>query len=149
MTHRKIVTSILNLATTEMSEWVVLIVDDEPDNLAVAKKVLSFSGAEVHTAANGRDGLAQLANLEPTFILLDLSMPEMDGWEMFKQVRSSARTEHIPIIALTAHAMSGDRERVLEAGFDGYIAKPFRLSTFMAEVLRCFRQLAHNGQEGM
>jgi two-component system, cell cycle response regulator DivK len=146
MTNRKVVGSILSLATTEMSDWVVLIVDDEPDNLAVAKKVLAYSGAEVHTAANGLDGLAQLASLQPTFILLDLSMPEMDGWEMFKQVRSDPQTEHIPVIALTAHAMSGDRERVLEAGFDGYIAKPFRLSTFMSEVLRCFRQMAQNGQ---
>jgi two-component system cell cycle response regulator DivK len=122
----------------------VLIVDDEPDNLAIAKKVLQFSGSTVHTAANGVQGLNAVREVQPTFILLDLSMPEMDGWQMQKALRADPATEHIPVIALTAHAMAGDRHKVMNAGFDGYIAKPFRLSTFMGEILRCFRELAHN-----
>ena len=130
MADQKIVQELRNLARGDASNWTVMIVDDEPDNLAVAQKVLEFSGASVHTAGNGVEGIALLDHLLPTFILLDLSMPEMDGWEMFEKVRTNAKTEHIPIIALTAHAMAGDRERVLDAGFDGYIAKPFRLSTF-------------------
>ena len=109
--------------------WTVLIVDDEPDNLGVAQKVLNFNGAKVHIAANGLEGLQVLETITPTFILLDLSMPEMDGWEMLKQVRSLDKLANIPIIALTAHAMSGDKERILEGGFDGYIAKPFRIPT--------------------
>ena len=142
MTDPKILPEILRLASGEVSNWTVLIVDDEPDNLAVAEKVLTFGGATVHTARHGKEGLTLLANVVPSFILLDLSMPEMDGWEMFEAVRANEDTSRIPVIALTAHAMAGDRERVMQAGFDGYIAKPFRLSTFLSEILRCFRELA-------
>lgn len=142
MADRNIVPQIANLASGDVAGWVVLVVDDEPDNLAVARKVLEFGGAEVHTAANGLEGLQALETITPSFILLDLSMPEMDGWEMLTRLRASERTLQIPVVALTAHAMAGDRERVMEAGFDGYIAKPFRLSTFMSEILRCFRELA-------
>ncbi|MBI5667301.1 MAG: response regulator [Chloroflexi bacterium] len=142
MSDNRIVPVIRNLATGEVADWTVLIVDDEPDNRVIAEKVLSFNGAKVSTAENGRLGLAALETLSPSFILLDLSMPEMDGWEMLKCLRADSRWSAIPVIALTAHAMLGDRERVMQAGFDGYIAKPFRLSTFMAEILRCFRTLA-------
>ena len=143
MTDRKIVTEIANLARGEVAGWTVLIVDDEPDNVAVARKVLEYGGAEVHTASNGVEGLKALETLKPSFILLDLSMPEMDGWEMLNRLRADESKPPVPVVALTAHAMAGDRERVMEAGFDGYIAKPFRLSTFMSEILRCFRELAH------
>ena len=121
----------------DMNQWTVLIVDDEPDNLGVAQKVLSFNGADVHIARNGLEGLAVLERLKPTFILLDLSMPEMDGWEMFSKARSIESLNSVPIIALTAHAMAGDRERVFEAGFDGYIPKPFRIDSFLEEIHNC------------
>jgi two-component system cell cycle response regulator DivK len=143
MADRKIVSEIANLARGDVAGWIVVIVDDEPDNLAVARKVLEFGGAQVHTAGNGVEGLKVVDAIKPSFILLDLSMPEMDGWEMFNRLRADENTQSIPVVALTAHAMAGDRERVMEAGFDGYIAKPFRLSTFMSEILRCFRELAH------
>ena len=122
------------MISSEVNDWTVLIVDDEPDNLGVAQKVLSFGGAEVHVARNGLEGLAVLENLKPTFILLDLSMPEMDGWEMFERARGNDNFADVPIIALTAHAMAGDRERIEAAGFDGYIAKPFRINTFMDDI---------------
>jgi two-component system cell cycle response regulator DivK len=141
MTDQRIMQAIRNLAACDVSGWFVLIVDDEPDNRSIASKVLTYSGAKVYTAANGAEGLVGLEQFVPSFILLDLSMPVMDGWEMCRKVRANPKTQHIPIIALTAHAMAGDRERVLESGFDGYIAKPFRLSTFMSEILRCFRDL--------
>lgn len=142
MSDNRIVPVIRNLAASEVADWTVLIVDDEPDNRVIAEKVLTFNGAKVSTAENGLLGLAALETLYPSFILLDLSMPEMDGWEMLKRLRADSRWSAIPVIALTAHAMLGDRERVMGAGFDGYIAKPFRLSTFMTEILRCFRTLA-------
>jgi two-component system, cell cycle response regulator DivK len=124
----------------DIKDWTVLIVDDEGDNLGVAQKVLSYGGAEVHIARNGIEGLEVLESVKPTFILLDLSMPEMDGWEMAKRVRADEKLAMIPIIALTAHAMSGDKERVLGSGFDGYIAKPFRINSFMEEILASLRQ---------
>jgi two-component system cell cycle response regulator len=122
-------------------EWTVLIVDDEPDNLSVAEKVLSFRGAKVHTATNGAEGLKVLEQIAPTFILMDLSMPRVDGWEMHRQVRENPRTTHIPVIALTAHAMEGDKERAMAAGFTGYIAKPFRLGTFFIEIEKCLQRV--------
>jgi CheY-like chemotaxis protein len=122
-------------------EWTVLIVDDEPDNLSVAEKVLSFRGAKVHTATNGAEGLKVLEQVAPTFILMDLSMPRVDGWEMHRKVRENPRTAHIPVIALTAHAMEGDKERVMAAGFTGYIAKPFRLGTFFIEIEKCLQRV--------
>jgi CheY-like chemotaxis protein len=122
---------------SDPTSWVALIVDDEPHNVGVAQKVLTFGGATVHTARNGAEGLVMLEQVQPTFILLDLSMPEMDGWEMFRRVRANTSMASIPIIALTAHAMSGDKERVFETGFDGYIAKPFRINSFVAEIQKC------------
>lgn len=126
----------------EVSNWVVLVVDDEADNLTLVDKVLSFNGAQVHQAKDGVEGLRLLESLDPSFVLLDLSMPEMDGWEMCERVRSNPKTQNLPLIALTAHAMIGDKEKVLAAGFNGYIAKPFRLGTFMNEIARCIQSLS-------
>jgi CheY-like chemotaxis protein len=115
----------------DMKTWVVVLVDDEPDNLSVASMLLTFQGATVHTAIDGVNALQVLESVLPTFMLLDLSMPEMNGWELFAKLREDSKYSQVPIIALTAHAMSGERQKVLEAGFDGYIAKPFRISTFL------------------
>lgn len=123
--------------SAEPKEWIVLIVDDEPDNVGVARKVLTFGGATVYVAHNGLEGLQLLETRKPTFILLDLSMPQMDGWEMLRTLRARQELASVPVIALTAHAMSGDRERVLEAGFNGYIPKPFRINSFLADIQRC------------
>ncbi len=127
------------MVNMNMKTWSVLIVDDEPDNVGVAQKVLTFNGATVRVARNGVEGLKMLESFFPTFILLDLSMPEMDGWEMFRRVRQIDSLANTPIIALTAHAMSGDRERVMEAGFDGYIAKPFRIDSFLEDIGACLK----------
>ena len=127
-----------------IQDWNVLIVDDEPDNLGVAQKILRYNGAEVHIASNGVEGLAILENITPTFILLDLSMPEMDGWEMFSRLRTLSHLRKIPVIALTAHAMSGDKEKVLSAGFNGYISKPFRIASFLEDIHRCLREYSED-----
>jgi CheY-like chemotaxis protein len=125
-----------------IKEWTVLIVDDEPDNVGVAYKVLSFYGATVHVASNGREGLNMLRTVQhPTFILLDLSMPEMDGWEMHAQLKADVKLATIPVIALTAHVMEGDEARVMEAGFDGYIAKPFRIVGFLDAVQKILHRV--------
>lgn len=123
--------------------WTVLIVEDEPDNLGVPEEILKFQGASVLTARDGIEGLEVLKTATPTFILMDLSMPNMDGWEMLKAVRGNPKTKDIPVIALTAHAMRGDADRALAAGFDGYITKPFWLTTFWNEIERCLGQLVN------
>ncbi len=130
------------MMTQNMNEWKVLIVDDEPDNVKVAQKILAYNGAEVWIARNGIEGLKALEDFHPTFILLDLSMPEMDGWEMLTSVRRNSNLANTPVIALTAHAMSGDRERTLRAGFNGYIAKPFRLNSFLEDIQQCLSQFS-------
>ena len=124
MTDQRIMQAIRNLAACDVSGWFVLIVDDEPDNRSIASKVLTYSGAKVYTAANGAEGLVGLEQFVPSFILLDLSMPVMDGWEMCRKVRANPKTQHIPIIALTAHAMAGERDKALAAGCNDYDTKP-------------------------
>ena len=81
----------------DAKDWIVLIVDDDPDNLSVAEKVLTFYGAEVHTAVDGRKGLEILKQLvKPTLILLDLSMPDMDGWEMMAALQKMPEKSTLP-----------------------------------------------------
>jgi two-component system, cell cycle response regulator DivK len=124
-----------------LGDWKVLIVDDQRDNLAVAEMVFHFHKAEVRVAYNGIEGLRILKEYSPTLILLDLSMPEMSGWEMFKELREQENSAHIPVIALTAHAMAGDEQRVMDAGFDGYIAKPFSVTTIIFQIQNILNSL--------
>lgn len=126
----------------ELSKWEVLIVEDEPDNREIASAVLEYHGAIVHAAEDGVKGLEVLKTLDPTFILLDLSMPNMDGWEMLRHIRANPATSHIMVIAVTAHAMTGIKELVLEAGFNGYISKPFRFDTFLQQIKDCLSSSA-------
>ncbi|MBI5957276.1 MAG: response regulator [Chloroflexi bacterium] len=117
-----------------VSNWHILLVEDEPDNLEVVSETLMFYGASVRTAQDGQQGLEQLENYTPDVILLDLSMPRMDGWKMVQILKEDPKTKAIPVVALTAHAMAGDRERTLGAGFDGYISKPISITTFLADL---------------
>jgi two-component system cell cycle response regulator DivK len=118
----------------EIQSWKILVVDDDEDNRNVASQYLGFLGAEVHTAVNGETGLDALGSFEPTFILLDLSMPAMDGWEMHRRLRAEPRTANIPVIALTAHAMPEDADKAIACGFNGYITKPFLLDSLIADI---------------
>jgi two-component system, cell cycle response regulator DivK len=124
-----------------MSTWKVLLVDDEPDNLGVAQQILQHFGAEVHTARNGIEALEVLEKVQPTFVVADLSMPEMDGWQLLSSIRANVKWASIPVIALTAHAMMGDREKALQAGFDQYITKPFRLQNFLQDLEACLGRM--------
>jgi len=117
--------------------WKVLIVDDEADNVEMTKILLEFHGAEVRIAENGLEGMTIAAEFVPTLILLDLSMPEMDGWEMFKAIREKPELKDVRVIALTAHAMPKDSERALQFGFDDYITKPFLFDDFMEHIEKC------------
>jgi CheY-like chemotaxis protein len=114
----------------------ILVVEDEPDSMEVAIILLEMYGAVVYAAGNGREGLEQARKYHPTFIISDLSMPEMSGWEMVHQLKDDRSTTEIPVIALTAHAMTGDRERALAAGFHNYLSKPLRPETFVQELVK-------------
>ena len=115
--------------------WDVVVIDDEPDSLEVARYILDFYSAHVYTATNGQEGVALVKQIKPRFVISDLSMPEMDGWEFLRELKSTVYTDQIPVIALTAHAMKGDRERAIAAGFHNYLTKPLTANTFMDELL--------------
>jgi CheY-like chemotaxis protein len=110
----------------------VLAVDDEPDNLSVIGDLLELAGAEVKRVRSGEEALAALATYRPTLVLLDLLMPDVDGWQVQRQMRQRPELNAVPIVALTALAMQTDKEKVLAAGFDGYITKPFRALEVLA-----------------
>jgi two-component system cell cycle response regulator DivK len=122
------------LNTPDIKNWVILVIDDTPDNLVVIEVVLKYHGAQVHTAISAEAGFKILETLIPTVILLDIRMPHVNGVEMFQQLKSNPKTAHIPVIAITAYAMDDDREKYLNLGFDGYMAKPFDIFTFVPEV---------------
>lgn len=124
------------VASEQLEDWEVLVIDDQLDNLLVAEAALKFHGATTYRARNGLEGLKVLETLRPTLILLDLSMPEMSGWEMFEKIKVKPELRDIPVIALTAHVMAGDQERVMAAGFTGYIPKPFSVSTLIGQIQR-------------
>ncbi len=115
--------------------WDIVVIDDEPDSLEVVRYILDFYGANVHTATNGKEGINVVNQVQPRFVISDLSMPEMDGWDFLNALSSAALTKDIPVIALTTHAMRGDRERAMEAGFHNYLIKPLTATTFMDELL--------------
>nr|MBN1228415.1 response regulator [Anaerolineae bacterium] len=122
------------MADQEASQWIVLLVDDDYENLLVARQMLELYGAQVHTARNGVEGLKLLEQITPTFVLLDLSMPQLDGWEMLEAIRARPETKSLPVFALTAHTGQITKEKVREAGFDGFIEKPFWLNTFLTDI---------------
>ena len=118
-----------------LQNWDIVVIDDEPDSLEVARYILDFYGATVYTATNGKEGVELVAQVKPRFVISDLSMPEMDGWEFLSALKSTVSLQAIPVIALTAHAMKGDRERAIGAGFHNYLTKPLTASTFMDQLL--------------
>ena len=127
----------------DYSDWRVLVVDDEPDNLDLISSLLEFKGATVEKAQNAERGLEALKSFEPTIILLDLAMPHIDGWELQKRLRGLPALDNVPIVALTALAMPGDAEKVMEAGFDGYVSKPFRIDGLLEELAECVARFAN------
>ncbi len=123
-------------STLFLTGWKVVIIDDEEDSLNIASLLLEMSGAEVHTASNGKEGLARIREVRPNFIISDLSMPERDGWWLIQQINGDRALAEIPCIALTAHAMKGDRDRAIQAGFFNYLTKPLDPYKFMTQLLR-------------
>ncbi len=121
--------------------WNILVVDDTPDNVTVIRSVLNYHGAIVHTARNGREGLAILEKICPNLILADIRMPEVDGYEIIEIIRGNPAYTNIPTIAVTAYAIDGDKERIVSAGFDGYISKPFNVMTLVKDIGRILNRI--------
>jgi two-component system, cell cycle response regulator DivK len=112
----------------------ILIVEDNEMNLDMLTRRLSRRGYEIVSAIDGVEGL-QLASYEhPDLILMDMSLPKMDGWEATRHLKANEETAGIPVIALTAHAMVGDREKAIQAGCDDYDTKPVELSRLLSKI---------------
>ncbi|MBN1121072.1 MAG: response regulator [Anaerolineae bacterium] len=112
----------------------ILVVDDERDSIDIVKIVLSSVGAVVYQAEDGRAALDICLQERPEVVLADISMPVMDGWELLNAIRGADGGEKVTVIALTAHAMSGDKKRIIDAGFDGYMSKPLTMFTFLEDL---------------
>jgi CheY-like chemotaxis protein len=124
-----------------METHTVLLVEDNEDNRIIYATALRYSGYEVVEAITGTEGVRQARTHLPNLILMDISIPELDGWEATAILKADPDTKHIPIIAVTAHALPGDHERSIRAGCDGYLAKPIAPAKLIAEVDRRFGKL--------
>jgi two-component system, cell cycle response regulator DivK len=117
-----------------MTRAKILLIEDNPNNRYLVSFLLEGRGHEVVPAHDGPAGIALALSLKPALILLDIQLPEMDGHEVARRLKADLASATIPIVAVTSFAMSGDRERALAAGCDGYIEKPIDPETFVAQV---------------
>jgi two-component system, cell cycle response regulator DivK len=114
-----------------MSKGRILVVEDDMDNYELVRFILERAGYDVFLAVNGRDGVDAARFQKPDLILMDLGMPEMDGWMAAQRLKSDEITKSIPLFALTAHTLPGERKRAMQAGCDGYVSKPIHVDGFL------------------
>lgn len=126
----------------DYSAWNVIIVDDEKDNVGVMQMVFEFNDVKVRAAYSGKECLALLDVDIPSFLLVDIQMPEMSGYDLLLKIRENEKWRTVPIIAVTAHARSEDEQEIMNAGFDGYIGKPISVITFMDQVSKFLQSKA-------
>jgi CheY-like chemotaxis protein len=112
----------------------ILYVEDNEDNIFMLKNRLARAGHTVVVATDGAQGVAMASSERPDIILMDLSLPVLDGWQATRQIKATPDTKHIPVIALTAHAMASDREKALSAGCDDFDTKPVELPRLLAKI---------------
>jgi two-component system cell cycle response regulator DivK len=112
----------------------ILYIEDTENNRILVKRRLEKSGHEVVTAENAREGIARALAEMPDLILMDMGMPEIDGWSATRQLKADPELRGIPVIAVTAHAMQGDREKTLQAGCDEYETKPFDFTRLIEKI---------------
>lgn len=114
----------------------ILYIEDNPDNMRLIQKVLESRGHKVYGAANGLDGVSMAEELKPDMILVDINLPDIDGYEVVGRIRSSKKTDlhAVTIIAITANVLAGDAEKVLAAGCDAYLPKPVNVRELSARV---------------
>jgi len=111
-----------------MSKGHILVVEDNLDNYELVRTILGIAGFDTFLAVNGQDGVDAARKQKPDLILMDMSLPEMDGWEATKLIRDNPETAHIPMIALTVHTLPLEMKRALDAGVNAYLPKPYDAS---------------------
>jgi CheY-like chemotaxis protein len=120
----------------------VLIAEDNPVNRELLRELLEVRGYSVSEACNGQEALQMIEEATPDILLLDLGMPVLDGFGTIRRIRGNANFAKLPVLAVTAYAMRGDKEKIIDSGFDGYLSKPIEAVTLMAEIERLLR--GHN-----
>jgi two-component system, cell cycle response regulator DivK len=118
---------------------VILVVEDNERNRKLLRDVLEYAGYQVRVAGTAEDGIDLALDAPPDLVLMDLQLPGMDGVEALRQLRESPQTAHIPVVAVTALAMKEDRDRVLGAGFDGYLEKPISVRALPSQIYSFLR----------
>jgi CheY-like chemotaxis protein len=118
----------------------ILIVEDNMDNYELVRLLLERAGYDVFLAVNGRDGVDAARYQKPDLILMDLGLPEMDGWEASEKLKSDAATKNIPLFAITAHTLPRDRFRAMQAGCDGFFTKPLHVDSFLETIEAAFER---------
>lgn len=124
----------------------VLVIEDNEQNLYLTRYLLQAHGYSCLEARDGPAGIALAKSAQPKTILLDIQLPEMSGYEVAMELRKHSALRNVPIIAVTSHAMVGDRERALAAGCDGYIEKPINPETFIEEIKEFLKNFQHSNE---
>jgi two-component system, cell cycle response regulator DivK len=114
----------------------VLIAEDNPVNRELLRELLELRGYVVVEACNGQEALQMIPEVKPDILLVDIGMPVMDGFAVVRKVRENPEWAALPVLAVTAYAMRGDKEKIIEAGFDGYLSKPINAAPLEAELNR-------------
>ena len=130
-----------------MSKGRILVVEDNIDNYELVRFILERAGYDVFLAVNGRDGVSAARLQKPDLILMDLGMPEMDGWLAAEKLKADDSTRLIPLYALSAHTLPAERKRALEAGCDGYVTKPIHMAGFL-EVIEAALGMQNDKEKG-
>ncbi|MEJ2503043.1 MAG: response regulator [Gemmatimonadota bacterium] len=133
---------------SEDSQKTVLLVEDNEDNLIVYRTILEHVGYRVLEARDGEEGIATARSERPDIILMDISIPKLDGWEATVRLKDDDGTSAIPIVALTAHALEEDRAKAMQAGCDGYLAKPVEPRRVVDEVVKFIGPPEPDGSDG-
>jgi two-component system cell cycle response regulator DivK len=123
-----------------MSDARILYIEDNPENRLLVRRILEVEGYVVLEATDGPAGLEMAVRLQPDLILLDINLPEIDGYDLARRFRDTPSLGGVPILALTANVMQGDRERTLDAGCDGYIQKPIDVDKLPQQVRRALQK---------
>ena len=121
----------------------ILIVEDNVDNYELVRFLLERAGHDTRWARGGREAIQMSKQEKPDLIIMDLSLPEMDGWNATERIKTDAETNHIPIAALTAHTLPGDRKRALDAGCDSFLSKPINIALFNETVIKLIAKSRH------
>lgn len=130
---------------TMIATKTVLYIEDNPHNRRLVRRTLERRGYDIIEAVDGVSGLEMVRELKPPLVLLDIGLPKMDGMEVVSRIKADSAINHIPVIALTASAMRGDRERFLAAGCDDYLSKPIQVLELLDKVNQYYPRVHGNG----